>query len=350
MKNYIYVLYSAKTSPSGRALGTELRDIASKKTPPVDVEFGTERRLSVVVRRRGCTPSTIVNFGGLISSVRLRGVPQYIAEKKPNTVLNHPSKVLSSSNKRAYRVEMAEKGVPSPKLWVGSPAGIPESEFPVIGRTSTHTKGHGLWFCRNRGEASSAAARGATHFMKFIKNTSEFRVHVMASSVKKEKTPDDYISVKISRKHKENPTEEDKVVKNHDRGWVFVGPGDTSKAVLSKVRDTAKLALSILDMDFGAVDIMYSEDTKECYVLETNSSPCLTDTAANTLNKYASSILRLLGISEPFSQPPTKSASVPVSGASSQKYMKNTVPKPMNIQRKLRDVDIVRKLLGRVSL
>jgi len=341
MSKYIYVLYSSKTSPSGRALGTSLAEnLPTDKG--IAVEFGTERRLSLVVRKRGEVPNMIINFGGLNSSIKLYGVPAHISAGKPLTVLNHPAKVLGSSNKRAFRIEMQKKGVPSPELWIGNPATIPTEKYPVIGRTTTHTKGHGLWFCNTRAEAQNAYASGATHFIKFIKNTQEFRVHVVASSVKKEKDSTDYLSIKTSKKYKDNPTEKDKVVKNYDNGWTFVSPKDVDRSILVKVRETAKKALSILDMDFGAVDVMYSNDDGNCYVLEVNSSPCLTDNTADTLSRYTVAMFRLLGITEPFAK-----KAMPVI----ENTIKPTIKIPIAPNKKMvSDIDLVRKLLNRVGV
>ena len=342
MSKYIYILYSSKTSPSGRALGTSLvENLPTNKD--LSIEFGTERRLSLVVRKRGKVPDMIINFGGLNSSIKLYGVPAHISAGKPLTVLNHPAKVLGSSNKRAYRVEMQKKGVPSPELWLGNPAAIPTEKYPVIGRTTTHSKGHGLWFCNTRAEAQNAYTLGATHFIKFIKNTQEFRVHVVASSVRKEKDHTDYVSIKTSKKHKDNPTEKDKVVKNHDNGWTFISPKDVDNSILSKVRETAKKALSILDMDFGAVDVMYSNDDGNCYVLEVNSSPCLTDNTSDTLSRYTVAMFRLLGITEPF----VKKTPLVLEN----KIMKPTIKIPIAPNKKMEsDVALVRRLLNRVGV
>ena len=43
---------------------------------------------------------------------------------------------------------------------------------------------------------------------------------------------------------------------------------------------------------------MYSFDTKRVYVLEINTTPCLTDENSTILDTYADKFLNLLGIEE----------------------------------------------------
>ncbi len=82
-----------------------------------------------------------------------------------------------SANKKLARIRFKAKGLSAPELWLNVKS-IPKCEYPVIGRTTCHMKAQGFWFCRNRLEANKAWSMGATHFMKFIENTREFRAHV----------------------------------------------------------------------------------------------------------------------------------------------------------------------------
>ena len=58
---------------------------------------------------------------------------------------------------------------------------------------------------------------------------------------------------------------------------------------MGELRTTAEHAVEALGLDFGAVDIMYHENT--FYVLEVNTAPGLTRT--RTLEAYANEIRRL---------------------------------------------------------
>jgi glutathione synthase/RimK-type ligase-like ATP-grasp enzyme len=262
-----------------------------EKSKAVGLHFGTHDALSKTITAQQSSPKVIVNFGGIINSVDAN-IP-HTALKKPDVVLNHPSKIRVSSNKRGCRVLFRENNIPAPALW-GAAANIPKNEFPVVGRTTNHSKGRGFWYCRNAAEARTAQNRGATHFIKFIKNTTEFRVHVFATTIKKNKTEKDYVAIKTSQKSKQG--DQNDIIKNHENGWTFGGVSDKMAPILSEVRKVAKQAVAVTDLDWGAVDIIYSHTNKTCYALEINSSPRLTDQTADTADRYANHVLRLLGI------------------------------------------------------
>jgi hypothetical protein len=239
-------------------------------------------------------------------------------------ILNRPGVIAHSSNKLRARQFFVAENIPAPELWTRA-ADIPKNAFPVVARTTHHSKGKGFWYCTSGMEATAAGkphaqqrkhlittrkgnkvwrtrqiqTDGASHFLKFIPNTREFRIHVMApcadlSGVK----PDEYVVVKLSEKTAANKNA-DQIVKNHDNGWVFGHPADSNNAKLQEARDIARQTVAKLGLHWGAVDIMLSKDDNKIYVLEVNSTPCLTDDQANTLEKYAAGIKSLLTINPP---------------------------------------------------
>ena len=69
-------------------------------------------------------------------------------------------------------------------------------------------------------------------------------------------------------------------VRNHDNGFIFQIedfdlPEDCEKQAIA--------AVEALDLDFGAVDVVYNGKEQKAYVLEVNSAPGLSGT---TLDKY----------------------------------------------------------------
>jgi hypothetical protein len=236
-------------------------------------------------------------------------------------VINAPGAISRSSNKRNARIKMKNSGISSPELWLNW-QDIPDGGFPVVARTTHHSKGRGFWFCKTKNESRLAAestvkrtkkrirtkkgnlvwrfretpTEGASHFLKFIKNTREFRVHVMAPDVNLEGLEtEDYLILKLSEKIKAEAGATSNIIKNHDNGWIFSYPKNKEEPVLDKIRGIAKKALATFGLHWGAVDIMLSEDSGEVYVLEINSTPCLTDDQANTIDKYLNGVGIMLG-------------------------------------------------------
>ena len=277
----IFVLYDKSGIHSGRVLGSNLIRELSREAR---VQKGRPKRLEML-HSKGNSYDYIINFGWFRDF-----------DAKGATVLNVPNKISLSSNKRKARIRFRDAGIPAPQLWLKS-SNIRSRDLPVIGRTTHHTKGRGLWVCEDARDLSRATAAGATHFLKLIPNTREFRVHIVAPGADLDGLePDDYMVIKLSEKIPRPDADCDSIVKNHDNGWFFSYPQDRKDPVLAKCRAVAKQAICEFGLHWGAVDIMVSKDTGEPYVLEINSTPCLTDDSANTLEKYARGMKGLLGI------------------------------------------------------
>jgi hypothetical protein len=167
------------------------------------------------------------------------------------------------------------------------------TSFPVIGRTTYHSKASGFWFCTNNRDAVRAIRQGATHFLKYIKNTVELRVHVFTTTLFPTSW-EDYVSIKSSVKV---PTvqKHSTVIKNFENGYRFLSASVHAKLPidgLQKCRNVAKQAVYSLGLHFGAVDIVWSGATP--YVLEVNTAPALTHTEAvqesDTLKRYVRAV------------------------------------------------------------
>jgi len=283
--SYLFVLYSPKTGPSGRRLARELRERLRSAGKAIDVAFGTEKRLQLTMKRQRAKPDFIVNVGETAQPAGVEDV----------RIFNKPGLVSRSSNKRGCRVLFKEKGVPAPSLWL-SVDEIAAGAYPVVGRTTHHSKAQGFWFCKTKAEATKAAAEGATHFLKFVKNTLEFRVHIFAVREEAEEIEDQYRSIKLSQKiPRDASVDNNAIIKNHDSGWVFNYTGGKT-AEAGAARAAAKKAMAAAGLQWGAVDVMVSKDDGQPYVLEINSAPCLTDEQANTASVYADWVLHLCNL------------------------------------------------------
>ena len=275
----LFVLYKNSGVHSGRALRKQLAELYDGK-----VLGGFPKRFAGICRREG-EPEYVINLGT---------TEEY---DLGSTFLNNREMVRTASNKKAARRTFEEQGIPAPKLFL---RGSDVTSFPVVGRTSYHSKGQGFWFCKNKREVARAVKAGATHFMEFVPNTREYRVHtfIKAKAMEnEERNPEDYVSVKISEKVWQGDGEPDPLEpqKNHEFGWTFLGPQNRREEELDVVRNVAKQAIAALQMDFGAVDVMYRVRNKRPYVLEVNSTPSLSDDNADTCVRYANRILKTLG-------------------------------------------------------
>jgi len=292
----IFVMYDKSGIHSGRALG---KSITAALWGKATVHKGRPRRL-LLLQKQGNRYDYIINVGWY------KGIPTQGA-----VVLNAPQSIADSSNKKQARIKFKGSNIPAPRLWV-SAAALSQRDLPVIARTTHHAKGRGLWHCRTLADVRGASRQGATHFLKLIPNTREFRVHVMAPTPQVEGTKEeDFRVIKLSEKLP-SPKTQAGVVKNHDNGWIFGYPSDKRDPILRTIREVGKRAIAAFGLHWGAVDVMVSRDTGEPFVLEINSTPCLTDDNSNTLDKYTAALCEMLSLRErPESKkkkPPAKKA------------------------------------------
>lgn len=113
-----------------------------------------------------------------------------------------------------------------------------------------------------------------------LSNTREYRVHVVNGQV-----VDHALKKKMGKEKRDNAGIEavNPYVRSHDNGWVF-----TKKDVLlpELVIHRARMAVEMLELDFGAVDVLYDKYSGRGYVLEVNTAPGLD--APSTLEAYVS--------------------------------------------------------------
>lgn len=271
----ILVVYSGKSSPSAKTITKVLRERTEHK-----VYCGTSYGRNI----RNIKLDYILNVGN--------SAPFYKVDKNTH-IINPPDRIAISANKRLARMRFKAKKISAPTLWLAA-SEIPDYEFPVVGRTTYHMKAQGFWYCKNKKEALSAERQGATHFLRFIRNTKEFRAHVFSTKLDI-KSEDDYIIAKLSEKTASETTRSS-IIKNHDSGYKFLSPSNMSLPILPLIRNLAKETIYKFGLHYGGVDIIYSNTTKKAYVLEINSTPCLTDEHTNTAEIYAEKLGALMGI------------------------------------------------------
>ena len=102
------------------------------------------------------------------------------------------------------------------------------------------------------------------------KHKYEFRVHVFKGKV---------LDVQ-QKKRKRGLSPSGSGIRNHSNGWIYAR---SDISIPSIITDASVHAVSILGLDFGAVDIGYRERDGKAFVFEVNTAPGLVGT---TLTKY----------------------------------------------------------------
>lgn len=119
-------------------------------------------------------------------------------------------------------------------------------------------------------------------FVQYVKKAKEFRVHVAFGEV---------IDVQAKRKRTEFEGEVDYAIRNHQNGWVYCRENIEEPEGL---REQAVKAVAGLNLDFGAVDIIYNQHYNKCYVLEINTAPGLEGTSVEIYKKVM--LKNLMGV------------------------------------------------------
>lgn len=116
-------------------------------------------------------------------------------------------------------------------------------------------------------------------YTKYFKRKYECRIHVFNGKV---------IDAQIKRKRAGTEGDTDNQVRNVHTGWVYCREGYTPD---DRVKAIAIAAVAALELDFGAVDIIYNQHHNEYRVLEVNTAPGLEGT---TLTNYIKEIKNVI--------------------------------------------------------
>lgn len=117
-------------------------------------------------------------------------------------------------------------------------------------------------------------------YVKYIKKSAEYRVHVFKGQV-----------IDIQQKRKKRGVENDEVdykVRSYANGWVFCRDDINPHASVST---EAINAVDSLGLDFGAVDVIWNNHHRKAYVLEVNTAPGL---EGATVGKYVGAVVNFL--------------------------------------------------------
>jgi len=170
-------------------------------------------------------------------------------------VINNPLHVRHASNKLVALQIMQNAAVRVPEFVTAVPA-----KGMWLARTVlTGSCGDGIVVVREKDENKVVAPL----YTKYIKKSDELRIHVAFGKA---------IFVQFKKRQSgAEQTADQKLIRNHDNGWVFC-PRPLADAPNDSVAQ-ALLAVAALQLDFGAVDIVINKDDGLPYVLEINTAP-----------------------------------------------------------------------------
>mgnify|MGYP001558440459 CR=1 FL=1 len=197
--------------------------------------------------------------------------------------LNKPHCVARASNKLITFNTLAEKGIEH--VQYTSNRQVVQNWLDqgriVFARTFTSASGgKGIDVLRKDG---NELPRSAPLYTLYQRKDQEFRVHVFRGEV---------IDVTEKRRVREfEQSDDQKLIRNHDNGWVFCRDGISEPRNL---RDLAIRTVNGLGLSFGAVDII--SDRGDCYVLEVNTAPGIEGT---TLDRYVNALAMELVLDAP---------------------------------------------------
>jgi hypothetical protein len=189
----------------------------------------------------------------------------------PGRTLNKATAIQAASDKLGSLATMREAGVRVPNFSTDPT----ELTFPFLGRARSHARGTDVVLCLQRGDYKR---RPRDYYVEYIPTVREFRVHVAGGQV-----------IRVQGKFLDHPTDAVPWIRNHAHGYRFRAP---SKRLRKDRMDMAVLAVQSLGLDFGAVDLLLSDDG-QCYVLEVNTAPSCSPLTAGA---YVAAFQRILGI------------------------------------------------------
>lgn len=134
-----------------------------------------------------------------------------------------------------------------------------------------------VWLSQN--EQIPQALRDCRLFTQGISGKrTEFRVHVFQGRAI-------LTQVKLRREGAQELPAYNSLVRNVASGWVY-GVNNVPEAGRAEAEAAAIRAMGVVNLDFGAVDIVYKADGNKAFVLEINTAPGLADDGS-ALKAYA---------------------------------------------------------------
>lgn len=195
-------------------------------------------------------------------------------------VLNRPAAIKRASNKRSAFRALGEANVNIP-AFACTTSDVNWDGLTVVRHKLTGHSGEGIELVEPGEELPDAPL-----YVEYVKKVDEYRIHVIGESITT-------IQRKGARRDFEGKP--DFKVRNHRNGFVFVRQGEDGGPITppQQVLEQAKCAIKALELDFGAVDIIWNASEQKAYVLEVNTAPGM---EGSTISEYAKGFRNLLRV------------------------------------------------------
>lgn len=194
-----------------------------------------------------------------------------------NRIFNKPESVAKAANKLKTFNTLATRGLSCVQYTSNKEVvhnWLQQGRI-VFARTSlTGSGGRGIQVLRD----VYAEIPQAPLYTLYQRKDQEFRVHVFGNEI---------IDVSEKRRVREfEQSADQKLIRNHDNGWVFCHDGINEPINLRRL---ALECIRVVELDFGAVDIISNEG--QCYILEVNTAPGI---EGQTVERYANAIINAI--------------------------------------------------------
>ncbi len=248
-----FILYSPGTSITGRALAERL-GIPGGTTPPNTredfiIRWGSTKRIPI----------------------------------KPSRVINKLTNVALTADKLQSLAVLSNAGITTPEIITAAKADelrgyLGREKFPVLGRRIHHTQGRDIVLCLQAIDVRRVLNRGESdYFSVYIPTKREFRIHIFQGK-----------NIRTNQKLLRDGNIWVPFVRNFENGYVF---GLPKKPLAPEQEQLAQKAVATLGLDFGAVDLIVSDENKS-YILEVNTGPALQ--GENGLEAYTAEFQKIL--------------------------------------------------------
>lgn len=230
------------------------------------------RRTSLLRNSPSKTPRTLVNWGnsgGELGSGVLSNLER---------ILNPPDKVAVAINKLSCLGCLSEASVSIPEFtpsMAEASGWVEKGKEVVVRKLLRGSGGRGIEFCHQPHMLPPAPL-----YTLYVKKKDEYRVHVAGGTV--------FDVQKKAKRQGEEPSATGWKLRNLENGFIYKR-SDVSPPLC--VLEEAIKAVQALELDFGAVDVIYNAHYDRAYVLEVNTACGL---EGSTVQLYADAIQALL--------------------------------------------------------
>lgn len=189
----------------------------------------------------------------------------------PGPCLNRYTSIATNKLKAFKKLQEANVSIPEFTTSLQQAQAWLTQGCRVLARTKiASSEGEGIV------DLQTAPNTSAPLYVKYIKKAREFRLHTF-------KLGGLVLPIRTQEKLRKNG-EQSNIIRNTANGYVFCNPVST---VPTQVIEQGIRAISALELDFGAVDIIWNNHQQRAYVLEVNTAPGI---EGSTITAYANAI------------------------------------------------------------